>query len=134
MQDISVQELAGEYVMLKAEIEERKARLKEIEEQITPMAVFPDGKSTANIDAGNYVLKVQKKSIYKWNQGKLNVARQDLGDEKFLSLFTFEWKPIAKKEIDVFLKHANTAVKAPVMDALTISSSTSVSVELKEVA
>lgn len=130
---MTAHELILEGLGLKAEIVERQTRLKEIQAQLTPMAVFPEGKNTATVQGNGVMAKVANKVEYAWDQGKLNTARVTLGDEAFLGLFAFEWKPKAKKELDGFLKHSPKDKSQPVLDALTIKNSQSVSFERVEV-
>ncbi len=123
----SMPELITEAYTLKQEADRIKTRLAEVNQAIAANAVFPPDKNTITGTAGNLICKVSKKESLKWDQSKLNQARATLGDPLFLSLFSYEWKHQSKPVLDNFLRHNEQA--KPVLDALTITSSVSVTVE-----
>ena len=116
----------------KTQIELLQAELKDLNQQIYEETTFKEGTKTAHLDAGDIVATVSKKETYDWNQSALNKARAIMGDEKFLNIFTFQWKPKSKKDLDGFLSFAPEAEKKPVMDALTIKNSYSVAYKAAE--
>ncbi len=122
-------ELIKEAYALKQEADRIKARLAEVNQTISASVTFPPDKNTVTGVAANLICKVSKKENLKWDQAKLNQARATLGDELFLSLFSYEWKHQSKPVLDNFLQHNGQA--KPVLDALTITESFSVTVEEK---
>ena len=127
----SIETLVKEHYAIKSQIDELKARLSDVAEQIARQAVFPEGKNTANASFGGVKVKVQRKETYTWDQAKLGNARFALGDEKFLQLFRYKWEA-NKRALDGFLANASEGEKRPVEDALTIKKSFSVSTEPEE--
>lgn len=117
---------------IKQEINRLQAELKTVNAGIVSQAIFPKDKATATITEGTLRAKIVNKETLKWDQAKLNNARQILGDEKFLSIFDFEWKPASKKDLDGFLQYAPKEQAKHIIDALSISLSTSVTVEIVE--
>lgn len=130
---MEISELIKTGAQLKNELDNIQARLKEINQQIFEQTTFANGKNTVNTQAGNINAKIQRKETYSWDQVKLDTARQILGDSKFLEIFAFKWKESSKKAIDGFLAHAPAEQKKPVMDALTIKPSFSVTYEVTDV-
>ena len=124
----NLENLVGEHHALKTQIDELKARLAEVSDAIAKQAVFPGGKNTATASVGGYKVKVSRKETYAWDQDKLNNARLALGDETYLRLFRFEWKH-NKKALDGFLANAMDEQKRPVVEAMTVKKSFSVSTE-----
>ena len=123
--------LAREHYETKAEIDRLKKRLAELADAIASQAVFPQGKNTANCNAGGVHVKVQRKEVQSWNQDRLNEARLRLGDETFLRLFRFEWKA-DKRQVDGFLANAPAESRRFVEDALTTKIGYQVSTVLEE--
>ena len=125
--------LIQEGAKLKAEMDAIQLQLKDVNQQIFEQTTFIDGKNTVNTKAGNITAKIQKKETYAWDQAKLDEARQVIGDAKFLDIFSFQWKAASKKKLDGFLEFAPAEQKKPIMDALTIKPSYSVSYEVQDV-
>ena len=123
--------LAREHLSTKLEIDRLKKRLAELADAIASQAVFPQGKSTANANAGGVHVKVQRKEVQSWNQDRLNEARARLGDETFLRLFRFEWKA-DKRQVDGFLLNAPAESRRFIEDALTTKTSYQVSTSPEE--
>ena len=123
--------LAREHLSTKMEIDRLKKRLAELADAIASQAVFPQGKSTANANAGGVHVKVQRKEVQSWNQDRLNEARHRLGDETFLRLFRFEWKA-DKRQVDGFLANAPKEARRYVEDALMTKIAYQVSTSLEE--
>lgn len=118
---------------LKAEIDALQIQLKDVNQQIFENTTFTSGKNTVNTKAGNITAKIQKKETYAWDQAKLDAARNIIGDVKFMKIFAFKWKESSKKTIDGFLANAPEEQKKPVLAALTIKPSYSVSYEVQDV-
>ena len=118
---------------LKNEIDALQLQLKDINQQIFEKTTFVDGKNTVNTKAGSITAKIQKKETYAWDQAKLDAARNIIGDAKFMEIFAFKWKESSKKTLDGFLANAPDEQKKPVLAALTIKPSYSVSYEVQDV-
>ena len=118
---------------LKTELDAIQAKLRDINQEIFEKTTFTDGKNTVNSRAGNITAKIQRKETYAWDQAKLDEARRIIGDAKFMDVFAFKWQAASKKKLDGFLKFAAPKEKKPVMDALTIKPSYSVSYEVQDV-
>lgn len=130
---MEISELIKTGAQLKTELDNIQARLKEINQEIFEKTTFANGKNTVNTQAGNINAKIQRKETYAWDQAKLDEARQILGDAKFMRIFAFKWKESSKKTIDGFLANAPEEQKKPVMNALTIKPSFSVTYEVLNV-
>lgn len=113
---------------IKQQIDNLSVELKDLNAKIYEEAVFADGKKTTYLAGDGLCAKIVKKENRKWDQGKLNIARMNMGDEKFLTLFNFEWKPKSAKDIDGFLGYAPDEQKKPILEALTTSTSYTVTV------
>ena len=130
---MEISELIKTGAQLKTELDNIQARLKEINQEIFEKTTFANGKNTVNTQVGNINAKIQRKETYAWDQAKLDEARQILGDAKFMRIFAFKWKESSKKTIDGFLANAPEEQKKPVMNALTIKPSFSVTYEVLNV-
>ena len=113
--------LLSEGMKLKLRIDADKARLAEINKEIEALAQFPEGKSTAHLAAGGFRATVQRKSTVKWDQAKLAKAMNAIGTEAFRKIFTYEFKPVGKKQLDAFLEFGNEAEVTAVKDAMTVT-------------
>lgn len=89
---MNANEIVSEYAKLKAEIEQKQARLRELAGQIDGLAIFPEGKNTTHLCAAGYNVTIQRRQNIKWNQKALNDCRVKLGDDLFFKLFTWEFK------------------------------------------
>jgi hypothetical protein len=121
IQQQSVDVLAQEAVALKERIGSAQDRLREIDEQLAAMAIFPKGKQTGTVEGDVFKIKVTLKEYSKWDQEALRQARGVLGDDAFFKVFTWEFKPISKKELDGYLKFAGDEYKNAVLNALTVT-------------
>ena len=126
-------ELIQEGAKLKAELDAIQLKLRDVNQEIFEKTQFLDGKNTVNTKAGSITAKIQKKETYAWDQAKLDAARNIIGDAKFMEIFAFKWKESSKKTLDGFLAHAPDEQKKPVLAALTIKPSYSVSYEVQDV-
>jgi len=86
----------SEYVNLKAEVEQKTARLRDLAKQIAAVATFPEGKNTAHMVSGGYDFTIQRKENTRWDQKVLRNTRIQLGDDLFFKLFDWEFKPITR--------------------------------------
>ena len=118
---------------LKAELDAIQLKLRDVNQEIYEKTTFVDGKNTVNTKAGSITAKIQKKETYAWDQAKLDAARNIIGDAKFMEIFAFKWKESSKKTLDGFLANAPDEQKKPVLAALTIKPSYSVSYEVQDV-
>lgn len=78
-----------------------------------------DGSKTGVVAGDGVRAKVALKEYEKWDQEKLAVARSKVGDERFFSLFKWEFSPRSKKDMDGFLAFASDFEKGFILDALT---------------
>ena len=111
--------LLSEGMQLKARIDADKARLADINRAIEAVAVFPEGKATAHLAAGGFRATVQRKTTVKWDQKKLAEAMKAIGAESFQKVFTYEFKPVGKKQLDAFLEFGSEAEVEAVKAAMT---------------
>ena len=114
---MNIESLIDEGAALKAEVQEKTQRLREISAILAEQAQFPDGKNTAHVVGCNFKATVQRKENISWDQELLAQARAALGDGEFFGLFGWEFKPRAKKDLDGFLKHSP---KAPLVHAAMV--------------
>ena len=109
MTEQQIEGLIEEGAALKAEVQEKTQRLREIGAILAEQAQFPEGKNTAHIVGCRFKATVQKKENVSFDQELLGQARFGLGDAQFFELFSWEFKPRAKKDLDAFLKHSPKA-------------------------
>ena len=114
---MNIESLIDEGAAIKAEVQEKTQRLREINAILAEQAQFPDGKKTAHLVGCNFQATVQVKENISWDQELLAQARASLGDGEFFGLFGWEFKPRAKKDLDGFLKHSP---KAPLVHAAMV--------------
>lgn len=125
---MDLKQAINEAFSIKRQIDELKSRYTDLQNEIIAQVQIPEGKHTGYADAGDVRAKVQVSEKYKWDQTKLNAVRAKVGDAAFLLAFTFEWKPVDKKSIDIFLKkYATPEQKALITDAMTVEKRTSLS-------
>lgn len=125
---MTIEQAITEAVSIKRQIDELKSRYTDLQTEIIARVQVPDGKRTGYVDSGNVRARVQIMEKYKWDQDKLNAARAAMGDATFLKAFTFEWKPVDKKTIDIFLaKYATPEQQALITDAMTVERRTALS-------
>ena len=121
-------QLVYKAMALKAEIAAKEAELKNLNKQLIDQAVFVDGKKSCTESFPFGSVKVSKTSRVTWDQDKLNIARQKIGDTDFFGLFkwTFSHKDI--RSVKDFIKWKDN-VGSYVADAMKESDSYSVAFE-----
>jgi len=125
---MELEQAITEAVAVKRQMEELKSRYADLQAEIIARVQIPEGKRTGYAESGNVRARVQVTEKYKWDQEKLNAARAAMGDNAFLKAFTFEWKPVDKKAIDIFLqRYATPEQKTLIMNAMTVESRSSLS-------
>lgn len=125
---MELEQAITEAVAVKHQMEELKSRYADLQAEIIAKVQIPEGKRTGYAESGNVRARVQVTEKYKWDQEKLNAARAAMGDNAFLKAFTFEWKPVDKKAIDIFLqRYATPEQKTLIMNAMTVESRSSLS-------
>ena len=128
---MNLEQAISEAFAIKHQINELKSRYTDLQNELISQVQIPEGKRTGYADSGDIRAKVQVSEKYKWDQKKLNAVRAKIGDHDFLLAFTFEWKPVDKKSIDIFLsKYATPEQRALISDAMTVEKRTSLSLEV----
>lgn len=113
--------LIREGAALKDTITGQEARLREINLRLVELATFPEGKKTALLDGAGIRAKVQKKFYLKFDQEKVAVARQAMGDAAFSQVFGWTFKPRSQKDLDGFLQYGPPDHVRLVRAAMTIT-------------
>ena len=125
---MELEQAITEAVAVKRQMEELKSRYADLQAEIIAKVQIPEGKRTGYAESGNVRARVQVTEKYKWDQEKLNAARATMGDNAFLKAFTFEWKPVDKKAIDIFLsRYATPEQKALITNAMTVETRSTLS-------
>ena len=125
---MELEQAITEAVAVKRQMEELKSRYADLQAEIIAKVQIPDGKRTGYAESGNVRARVQVTEKYRWDQEKLNAARAAMGDNAFLKAFTYEWKPLDKKAIDIFLqRYATPEQKTLIMNAMTVESRSTLS-------
>lgn len=114
--------LIREGAALKAEIDEKSERLREIHARLAGIATFASGKKTATLEGTGLRAKVRLKVYVKFDQEKVAFARVKMGDAAFAALFKWTFAPRSQKDLDAFLIHGQPEYVALVRDAMTITS------------
>lgn len=113
--------LIQRYVALKLELDQKQALLREIAAELAESAPFPEGKKTAHIIGAGYDVTVQRRENVKWDQKKLEAARQAMGNEDFFKVFAWEFKPASAKALNGFLDYGDPAHVEAVRGARTLT-------------
>lgn len=125
---MELEQAITEAIAVKRQMEELKSRYADLQAEIIAKVQIPEGKRTGYAESGNVRARVQVTEKYKWDQEKLNAARATMGDNAFLKAFTYEWKPVDKKAIDIFLqRYATPEQKTLIMNAMTVETRSSLS-------
>lgn len=117
----NIGDLLSEGMKIKSRMDADKARLAEINRELEALAVFPDGKSTAHVAANGFRATIQRKTTVKWDQKKLAKALDAMGKETFSKVFTYEFKPLGKKQLDAFLEFGLPGEVACIQEAMTVA-------------
>ena len=113
--------LIREGAEIKAEIDEKSERLREINARLTSLAKFPQGKKTATLDGAGIRAKVQLKDYVKFDQEKLALARHEMGDDAFFKAFGWTFKPRSQKDLDGLLTYGKPEHVILIRAAMTIT-------------
>ncbi len=103
----ALESLIREGAELKADIECKTARLREINSALAERATFEGGQKTAHLAGAGYHVTVRLNENVIWDQGRILKFREYLPEEKFVQLFKAVYEPVSKKEIDGFIAHAD---------------------------
>jgi hypothetical protein len=90
--------------MLKQEIADKSAKLKELNEIIEASCDF-SGSKTANLFGGAFKVKVQAKTTIKWDQDALENLRNNIGDAEFTKVFKWKYEHASAKDLDGAVKY-----------------------------
>jgi len=113
--------LIREGSVLKAEIDEKSERLREINVRLAALAKFAPGKKTATVEGAGIRAKVQLKVYTKFDQEKVAIARIQMGDHAFAKLFAWTFKARSSKDLEDFLAHGQAEHVALVRAAMIIT-------------
>ena len=116
---------------LRCSIDSLKKQLEEVNRQIIDAAEFPEGKNTAWVLGKGCRARVVNRVYEKWDQDKLDHARQVLGGEDFNRLFRAVWEPVSRRDVQGFLGRAGDEQREALLDALDAKTSPMVSYEVK---
>jgi hypothetical protein len=90
--------------VLYSEIAERETEMKAVKEALVPYVEFRDGCATGHLTGRRFAVKVLRKENVKWDQGKLDALRRDMGDEAFFRVFRWSFEPVSKKTLDAVIE------------------------------
>ena len=113
--------LTREYADNKTQADALTARNAEIAEEFVRAAFFKDGSNTGRLEAGDHAVTVTRRFNVKWHQDLLDKARAELTDELFSKIFTYEYKPRSKADLDAFLNLAAPKFRALILAAMETS-------------
>ena len=114
------EKIARQYVLLKSEVEQKTAQLRDLAKQLAGSATFPEGKNTAHMVSGGYDFTIQRKENVRWDQKKLATCRADFGDDLFFKLFGWKYEPNTKI-LNGFFETGDPSQIGMVLDARTVS-------------
>ena len=126
---MDINQMITEAAAIKRQIDGLKVQLKDMTDAIYANVTIPAGKQSSSIVVGDVKCKIANKETYTWDQAQLNNARATIGDDVFLKVFTYEWKPVNKRACDAFLATCPDAQRQLIHNALTVKQSSSVSFE-----
>lgn len=119
MHMIDPQPLIDRLWVLEDEASRLKAEAQQIKDKLAAMATFKPGSATGHVQTPTHKVTVTRRETVKYDQAKLDEARQAIGDKAFLSAFKWEFKPIDKRTLDHWLAVAADEHKAFVLRAMT---------------
>lgn len=116
-------------------IEDEAARLKaekqDLQAKLSRLATFKPGSKTGHVVTDSHKVTVTRRETTRYDQAKLEAARQAIGDKAFLSAFKWEFKPLSKRDFDFWMATATDEQKAFVLRAMTTKPAAP-SVKIKE--
>lgn len=130
--DYRLADLITKAAYMHKELTEKKEEFQKIKDEITKLAIIPQGKMSTQINANGITCKVQCTERLSWDQQKLCQARAKIGDEIFMQAFVYEWKPRSKKDLDGFMSCAPEEHKNLIYDAVTATRGFTLSFPKKE--
>lgn len=104
---------------LRSAMDTLRKELEAVNGEIASLAEFPEGRSTAYVTGREWRARVVRRVKETWDQGRLDKARAELGDELFLSLFRAEWTPVSRREVQGFLGYAPEGQRRHIREALS---------------
>lgn len=117
--DPEIVTLAQRGLQLKNQIDDAQKELREVNARLVELAEYKPGSSTSHVRAGGVHAIVTQKEYVKWDQDGLEGVREKLGDETFFRLFSWEFSPRNKRDIDAYLEFGDEAVVASIKQAMT---------------
>jgi hypothetical protein len=111
-------DLIDEAGKLSEKIHALEEKLKEMKKKIAKNIVYPENKKTGHVFGSIYEAVVSKKETKKWDQNELGKLRQKYGDGPFFNVFSWEFKPISSKIVEIEL--TNGTMKDDIDKAFTI--------------
>ena len=116
---------------LRCSIDTLRKQLDDVNRQIVEAAEFPEGKNTAWVQGKGCRARVLNRVYEKWDQRKLDEARDALGEEAFRELFRAVWEPVSRRDVQDFLAHAPENERDALLAALDSKTTPQVSYELQ---
>ena len=116
---------------LRCSIDTLRKQLDDVNRQIVEAAEFPEGKATAWVLGKGCRARVMNRVYEKWDQRKLDEARDALGEEAFRQLFRAVWEPVSRREVQDFLARAPEHERDALLAALDSKTTPQVSYELQ---
>lgn len=104
---------------LKARATAITEELRQLNLFIAEKAEYKEGQQTGHAAGAHFIAKVQRRENVKWDQGKLEAVRAEVGDESFWGPFTFEIKPRPARDFTAKLAALPPEAVAAVMAART---------------
>jgi len=99
--------LIREGAALKAEIDTKTARLRQINLALAAGSRFKSGRKTAQLVGAGYKVIISLHENVAWDQEKILKFREYLPVGKFAELFKAVYEPTSKKAIEGFIAHAD---------------------------
>ena len=116
---------------LRCSIDTLRKQLDDVNRQIVEAAEFPEGRNTAWVQGRDCRARVMNRVYEKWDQRKLDEARDALGEEAFRQLFRAVWEPVSRRDVQDFLARAPENERDALLAALDSKTTPQVSYELR---
>ena len=116
-----VESIVLEYAANKAEADRLTARNAELAEAMLAVARFKPGSDTGELEAAGYTVSVTRRINEKWDQGKLEVARNTMTDDLFFRYFKNRYEPDRRALKSFFQSDSAADLKGLIRDACTAS-------------